>query len=401
MHIVTAAHDFYPDRGSGGTGRYIYETARRLTDRGHRVSVVTRSRGDGPPREVVEGVDVYRYGFEVAERSAPAVLSQLPRALSVVGEHVADIADGAPPDLVSAQGPVTTLLLGWHLDDGVPWVPTLHSPWPLEYRIRTRNARRPLRRRLNAAARRRLEREMLAAAEDVITLSEFMRDELRRVYAIDADVTVVPGGVDADRYSPSAGRSRRLTGGDPAFLTVRRLAERMGLDLLLSAFASVIERRPEARLYVAGDGPLRDRLERTAIDLGVDDEVTFLGYVPDSELPAVYASSDLFVLPTAELEGFGLATLEALASGTPVVGTPVGGTVELLSALADEPVVPESPLVSAASADALARGMLAWADLPERARSTAGRACRRYASERYRWERTVSELETCYERVAE
>ncbi len=401
MHIVTAAHDFYPDRGSGGTGRYVYETARRLADRGHRVSVVTRSRGDVPRREVVEGVAVYRYGLEVAERSAPAVLAQLPRALSVVGEHVAYLADGSPPDVVSAQGPVTTLLVGRHLDGGVPRVPTLHSPWPVEYRIRTRNAGRPLRRRLNAAARRRLEREMLSTAEGVITLSEYMREELRRVYAIDPDATVVPGGVDADRYSPSAGPSRRLAGGEPAFLTVRRLAERMGLDLLLSAFASVVERRPGARLYVAGDGPLRDRLERTAAGLGVDDEVTFLGYVPDSELPAVYASADLFVLPTAELEGFGLATLEALAAGTPVVGTPVGGTVELLSGLADDPAVPEAPLVSAASADALARGMLAWADLPEPALSTAGRACRRYACERYRWERTVSELEACYERVAE
>jgi len=225
-----------------------------------------------------------------------------------------------------------------------------------------------------------------------------MRDELRRTYGRTLDATVVPGGVDVERYSPSAGTDDRLATGDPAFLTVRRLAERMGHAPMLRAFASVAARHPGAYLYVAGDGPLRGRLERLAARLGLTDRVTFLGYVPDAELPGVYASADVFVLPTVELEGFGLATLEALASGLPVVATPVGGTVEVLAGLGDE-TMPDPTLVEAADAEAIAGGMAAWAGLSAADRAAAGRACRRHASGRYPWERTVDGLLSVYRGV--
>ena len=86
-------------------------------------------------------------------------------------------------------------------------------------------------------------------------------------------------------------------------------------------------------LAIAGSGSLAAGLERLARELGVADSVFFLGRVPDDDLPALYAAADLFVLPTVAYEGFGMATIEALASGTPVVGTPVGATPELLRGL--------------------------------------------------------------------
>lgn len=395
MHIVTAAHDFYPDPGSGGTGRYVYETARRLVDRGHEVSVVTRRRGDVPRWEVVEGVSVSRYDVDISDRSAPEILPQLPRACAAVRRQVDALES---PDLLSAQGPVTSLLVDRALGE-VPCVATFHSPWPTEYRIRTREERTAPRRWLNAAARWAVERQFMADADRVVTLSEFMRGLFRRRYRLDVETAVVPGGVDARRYAPAAGPCERVTAGEPAFLTVRRLAERMGHELLLEAFASVVDVHPSAHLYVAGDGPLGERLERTAASLGVAEETTFLGYVPDEELPAVYAAADVFVLPTVELEGFGLATLEALASGTPAVGTAVGGTVEVLGDLAEDPAVPEPVLVEPVDADALADRMAAWAALPAAALARAGRACRRYARERYPWERTAAALEREYAAV--
>ena len=399
MHVLVAAHDCYPDPGSGGTGRYVYETGRRLVERGHRVSVVTRRRGAVPSRESLDGVDVYRYDLEVADRPAPAVLAQLPGAASAVADHMVELSDGAPVDVLSGQGPVTSLLVGRRVDAAVPRVPTFHSPWPTEYRIRTRGDRSEPRRWLNAGVRWHLERRLLARADRAVALSAYMRGELRRTYGRELDATVVPGGVDAERYAPSAGADDRLAAGAPAFLTVRRLAGRMGHAPLLRAFASVAERHPDAHLYVAGDGPLRGGLERMAAGLGLDDHVTFLGYVPNDELPGVYASADVFVLPTAELEGFGLATLEALASGLPVVATPVGGTVEVLSDLGGDPAVHAPLLVESADAESLASGMAAWADVPAADRTAAGRACRRFVRERYPWERTVDGLLSVYRGV--
>jgi len=89
MHLLVAAHDLYPDPGSGGTGRYVYETARRFVDRGHRVSVVTRRRGDVPERERRDGIDVCRYDIEIAGESAPSIAAQLPGAAESVARFAA------------------------------------------------------------------------------------------------------------------------------------------------------------------------------------------------------------------------------------------------------------------------------------------------------------------------
>jgi glycosyltransferase involved in cell wall biosynthesis len=423
MHLLAAAHDFYPDPGSGGTGRYVHETARRLAGRGHEVSVLTRRRGDVPARETVAGVRVARYDLAVADRSAPEIAAQLPAALRTVRDHLDAMPD---PDLVSFQGTVSDPLLDLLVADGIPRTATFHSPWPTEYRIRaSHNGSHPTgrrlsgpRRELNVALRERIERRTLADCEQVLALSRFMASKLREVHGPVADPEVVPGGVDTERYRPDAGTYEQMVGSDSVdrpgertatatlepdggdartdFLTVRRLSPRMGHGMLLQAFARVTRNQPASHLYVAGDGPLRGELERRAADLGIADSVTFLGYVPDEDLPRAYATADCFVLPTRRLEGFGLATLEALASGTPVVTTPVGGTTEILSGLRDDDSVPTEMVVESVEASALAERMSAWAALAPAEREAAGTACRDHACENYRWDRTADALAERY-----
>lgn len=393
MNLLIASHDLYPDPGSGGTGRYVFETARELARRGHAVSVITRRRGDVPDRESVDGVEVYRYDVTIAGRSALDIVPALPDAFETVAEYAADLH----PDLVSFQGPVTSLFVHHATDRTLPRSCTFHSPWPAEYLLRTREtAIHPWRRYLNASLRARLEGYLLSNADEVVTLSSFMRDRLREQYAPDAGTAVVPGGVDTGRFSPDAGQFDPIDPESTSFLTVRRLSPRMGHRLLLEAFATVSAHRPDARLYIAGDGPLRERLEEYAATLGIDHRSTFLGYVEDEDLPAAYASADLFVLPTTQLEGFGLATLEALAAGTPVVGTPVGGTVELLHEVESQSAIPESLLLPTASREALTARMLAWADLPATVRAEAGAACRQYVRRHFTWTATVDDLERRY-----
>lgn len=400
MHVAIAAHDFYPDPGSGGTGRYVYETTRRLADAGHDVSVVTRRRGDVPTRETVDGVDVYRYDISVAGETAFSILRQLPGAVRTVSTHVTALSDPSPPDIVSFQGPVTSLLVDRAVG-ATPRVTTFHSPWPTEYGIKTRDdpAVSAIRRELNVRIRWLFERYVLARSDHVIVLSAYMRDLLRQVYDGSFDATIVPGGVDVGQFTPDSGIYPPMDRDGPSFLTVRRLSERMGHSCLLSAFATVRRHHPDARLFIAGDGPLRDDLERLAERLGVADVTTFLGYVPDTELPAAYATADVFVLPTQELEGFGLATLEALAAGTPVVATPVGGTVEVLDGLRDR--LPAKPLTDGTTDGDLADGMREWAALDTAACRAAGQTCRRYVRDQYSWDRTVRGLSTAYERTLE
>jgi glycosyltransferase involved in cell wall biosynthesis len=83
-------------------------------------------------------------------------------------------------------------------------------------------------------------------------------------------------------------------------------------------------------LLVVGDGELLDRYEKSARELMISDRVHFIGAISNHELPRIYASADIFILPSAETENAGLVLLEAMASGLPVVATRIGGTAEIV-----------------------------------------------------------------------
>jgi len=138
-------------------------------------------------------------------------------------------------------------------------------------------------------------------------------------------VKVLPNTVD-ERFSPGpkprALLDRHGLGGKKVLLTVSRLAaaERYkGHDLVIRALVGLGASHPDLVYVVAGDGDDRNRLQQLAAALGVAERVRFVGYVPEGELPELYRTADVFVMPSAG-EGFGIVFLQALASGLPVIG---------------------------------------------------------------------------------
>lgn len=116
-------------------------------------------------------------------------------------------------------------------------------------------------------------------------------------------------------------------------LTVTRLGpsedDQKGVDTVIKALPKVLNSVPEACYVVVGDGPDRDRLERLAAETGVKHLVFFVGGTTDEEMMGYYAACDVFVMPSAT-EGFGIAFLEAMALGKPVIGGDHGGTRNLI-----------------------------------------------------------------------
>ena len=104
----------------------------------------------------------------------------------------------------------------------------------------------------------------------------------------------------------------------------------MGLANLIRAIASLGETGERVHLVLAGKGELERELKTLAWEMNVAQRITFSGHISEKDLPKYYQAADLFVLPTEHLEGFGMSTLEALAAATPVIGTPVGATPEIL-----------------------------------------------------------------------
>jgi glycosyltransferase involved in cell wall biosynthesis len=168
-------------------------------------------------------------------------------------------------------------------------------------------------------------------------------------------------------------------------LTVRRLIARMGLENLIDAMKTVHEKDPDAHLLIGGQGYLLRSLKERVSRRGLGDRVRLLGYVDDELLPEYYAASDLFVLPTLSLEGFGMVTLEALACGTPVLGSDAGATPEILRDLDPGLILEET------EPESLGRAILRQR---EAARNTKLQAkCRSYVEENYSWEKVTDRFE--------
>lgn len=157
---------------------------------------------------------------------------------------------------------------------------------------------------------RPLGRRGLKAADRVIAVSKWEQRRLQSDF--DIRTTVVPNGVD-DRFFMAC-QGRKLRRDRPYLLVVGRLVEYKGVDHVIRALPNL----SKYDLLIAGTGPYRAELEELTRTLGVTDRVEFLGYVPDDELPTLYADATVY-LSLSHIEAYGITVGEALAAGTPAV----------------------------------------------------------------------------------
>jgi glycosyltransferase involved in cell wall biosynthesis len=240
-----------------------------------------------------------------------------------------------------------------------------------------------------------VEQTVYSRARRLIVLSQAFQLELSRRYRIPEErIRVVPAGIDAERFNAELSRSeaRQRLGWPsdrPVLLTVRRLVRRMGLEDLIDAMKAVVMRQPDALLLVGGSGPIAADLQRRIVELGLERHVQMLGRIDDADLPLAYRAADQTVVPSQSLEGFGLITLESLASGTPVLVTPVGGLPEVVRPLDPQCVFEDAS--SASMAVALIEALRGERPLPSPA------ACRAYAVEGFTWPRIAARVRAVYD----
>ena len=149
-------------------------------------------------------------------------------------------------------------------------------------------------------------------------ISKFIGDGIRRV--------IIPNGVDTERFKPSNNEFFM-----PTILFLGRLVYRKGAHVLLKAFELIVREEPEARLIIAGRGYMMPILKTLSVKYGIKDKVIFKGYVSEEEKPELYKSSSIVAIPSIYGESFGIVTLEALASGKPVVASNIGGLQEIIT----------------------------------------------------------------------
>ncbi|HET9299346.1 MAG TPA: N-acetyl-alpha-D-glucosaminyl L-malate synthase BshA [Candidatus Polarisedimenticolaceae bacterium] len=370
----------------GGSGIIATDLAAGLARRGHRVHVIA----SGPPSRTLPACERL-FVHEVAVASPPP-LQHPPYAIALastlvdlVGEHGIDLlhVHYAIPHAVSAY------LARQVLGEAAPrLVTTLHGTDVTHLGV--------------DPSYRSITRFVVERSDAVTTPSLFLRQATYRTLGVNGgrSIEVLPNFVDTDHFAPAARRDR--TRFDALFASARGDPQDRGAPVLfhVSSFRSVkrvtdlvevlaaVRKRARVRLMLVGDGPERARLVQRARELQVLDSLCLVG--THAEFADYLRHADAFLLPS-ETESFGVAALEALASGVPVLGYAVGGLPEVVT---PEVGVLIPPYDIAALAEAT--GDLLF---DEARREALGRAARARATERFGREEAIDRYEAFYRRV--
>ena len=312
------------EKDTGGMNVYVLQLAKELGKRGNRVDVYTRRHDPGDPQivDLGDGARVIHLDAGPHDGAKDVLYQYIPEFLSSL--HAFQRTEGIAYDLIHSHYWLsswvgTVLSKDWN----VPHALTFHTLAKNKLRARAGEAETEL--RLSTEKR-------LADSVDAIVVSTTEeKEDLRRYYQVPRHrVQVIPPGVDLELFQPmEKADARQLLGlrEEKVILYVGRVESLKGLNILLQAVA-ILDDAANTRLLIVGGSSENDRelqrLGTMAQRLGIEDSVTFTGSLRQTELPTYYGAADVFVLPSY-YESFGLVALEAMACGTPVVASRVGG----------------------------------------------------------------------------
>ncbi len=400
MNILFAA-DVSIKKVIGGAERVLLEQTARLSERGHEIHVITRRLPiHSSPYENIKNVHEWRYDIN-NRNSFIFLVSSVLNCRKLFKQ----ISQKISVDLINFHQPFSAFAISSLRNaKKIEKVYTCLSLAFEEYKIRS------LKRSFlnspifyfNIFFRRIMEKFSLSKCNKVIVLSQFTQDKLIYNHSISKEkIVIIPGGVDLDCFRPSPNkvniRKRLHVPADKFVLfTVRNLVSRMGLENLVKAVALIKNRIDNIYLVIGGEGILRKKLQELIKKLNLQSAVKLCGFVPEEQLPKYYQMADFFILPTVALEGFGLITVEAMACGTPVLGTPIGGTKEILSKF--------NPgfLFKDTNPESLAALILEkykyYEDKPDEYKQLS-QNCRSFVEKNYSWKRNIDKTETLFAQV--
>jgi glycosyltransferase involved in cell wall biosynthesis len=364
--ILTVGSGWFPTT-PGGLERYIYELIHKLAINQDQIELC----GVGLPEQ--EDISIANIRLHNLASPHSKIWQRLWSIRSNFRQINLNHFDAVSLHFALYSFPILDLL-----PKSLPITFNFHGPWAAESQEELLN------KQLTIWIKQHLvEKNTYNQCDRFIVLSRAFGNILHQQYEIPWEkIHIIPGGVDVKHFKNNLSRlaAREQLGWPterPILFTSRRLVHRMGIDKLLTAIAKIKPVVPDIWLAIAGRGHIQTSLEKQVVELGLENQVRFLGFLPDQQLPIAYQAADLTVMPSQSFEGFGLAILESLACGTPVLCTPVGGMPEIL-----QPFTPEL-ITDSIAVDSLANKlqevMLAKIVLPTR------EECRNYAAENYDW----------------
>jgi phosphatidylinositol alpha-mannosyltransferase len=366
MRIALVTEFYYPHLG--GVTEHVHHLATEFRRQGHETVIITsRMSGEHHDGPFVRRVGTSRVVFSNGSFARITTGFGLRRSIEAIlrEERI---------DVVHVHGPLAPTLgliapaAAHRLD--IPVVGTFHSWFPrcVGYRL------------WRIPCQKRLDRYAATIAVSVPVIEAHAR-------YFRANWRIIPNGVNTEDFRPNGRLSSDAFSRGPRLLFLGRLDPRNGLDTVLDAMPRIIERFDNARLIIAGDGPLRPWYESRARSLG--SHVEFLGRV-NGERPHIYGTADLYLCPTTKAS-FGITLLESMACGTPMIVSDITGFRELVAGGDEARLVPRNDAAAWA-----ARTIELIEDPACRDRmAEAGRT----KSERFAWPKVASEVLEVYREI--
>ncbi|WP_320066245.1 glycosyltransferase family 4 protein [Micromonospora sp. RTGN7] len=367
----------YPPVLVGGLGRHVHALSVALATAGHDVTVITRHTDGAPLEEYADGVRILRatedpVTFPLATTSLLAWTMAFNHTLTRAALRA---TESGTYDVIHAHDWLvahTAITLRDHLD--LPLTTTIHATeagrhqgWLPDDMNRTIHG---------------IEHWLSSESNRVIACSGYMRDEVNTLFGVpNGRIDVVANGVEPHRWrvpaSAVTAARARFAGDGPLITFAGRLVYEKGVQHLIAGLPRLRERHPGLRAVIAGDGPYRAELEAEVHRRGLGGMVTMPGFLGGTDLPALMAASDCFVVPSI-YEPFGMVALEGAAAGAPLAVATTGGLAEIVEpGVTGMTFAPHDP-------DGLTEAVHALLSDRDRARALARRA-RRMVHDQYGW----------------
>jgi len=362
MHIANFTNTYLPV--ISGVVRSIRSYREELTRRGHNVFIFAQE---------ADYEDEEPFIFRYPSLNLPIGVDY-PAAIPI-SPYLDRLIPDIKPDVIHTHHP---FLLGQTAatkaqEYNLPLVFTFHTKYR-EYTHYIPSQLEPVQNFVKDTLERWLQ-DFMRRCQHIIIPSESMRDILVNEYGLKSNYTVIPTGINLEAYRSANGqkiRSKRRWKEDTVMISVGRLAPEKNWATLIHAAALVIKDYPRFRLALIGDGAERNDLEALTRELRIHKRVTFIGSVPFSETPDYMKAADLFGFASIS-ETQGLATLEAMAAGLPVVAVDASGTRDILKHGQQGYLVKNE-------AQALAAGIKRMLENPERMRKFSAAAYKKAES---------------------
>jgi glycosyltransferase involved in cell wall biosynthesis len=351
MNYLCAVDSYFPDY-PGGAARVALDIALLMREYGHQVTMICRAencKGDTSTTTSPEGIRILRYKQPKLNNLSPFyTLNQI----KTVQKAVHKLLPNINWDIAHIHSLFTGAGVMETLGDDPCYLCTVHSPVVAEQQVNWAHQGLIGKAKLLFGLRmlQRLENNILHKASAIHALSKFARSQIQYFHGLAAKTTIIPHWIQPQYLrTKTKAQARTLLGWPrniPVLFTIRNHIPRTGLDIAIDAVVPLaIQKR--CVFVVAGDGPMRTMLQQRARNAGAGpSQIVFTGHLSDEELMLAYQAADLFVLPTVELECFGLIILEALAMGCPIVATNVAAIPELLEPILPEFIVPANSVAA-------------------------------------------------------